>query len=543
MPKQPWGTKADNDFVSLEAVPDKDSHKEDLTGETLAHDSSVPFLRRIHGQQEVSDDLLRHYLHHEDAVVRQTAAAKVLGVNRGYIGWREPGGKVRPKLMMECLTSDSPRLRRAMFTAIDTCIQKEGKTELLTPEVFDLAMKAVADPEESWWVKDAALLLIGRASADQVAPHVDLLLSYLNHSEWWLRNAAMTALTPVAADERCYRKVLPAIGELIRTNQRAALTLGLIEPIRAKIREAGPEVRKLAVESLRETFTGYAGVATAPGGLDISGTLRAHLEYIAASLADVPGGLDVLYEIARERYPNQILPYKELFLQADPAQFGPKLKKAIKPIITDELIPEYVGRNRKKLHGLAAAEVQNAQCGGPNDAIDGLVALYERAGEDQFDWHMFLDLNEAEWSYHSFDPIPAEQAPWDNLVTRYRKVTLPQGMENWDAPDFDSDAAGWKRGRSPFGQYNGRIPVGAVLEMFGQMRRAGLLWRHQDQHPMGQGGSAFPRDLQGAAAQGRPSLPSASESPRPCRQWWWLRRVHQRQTVDRALRVHRSGGW
>ncbi len=82
----------------------------------------------------------------------------------------------------------------------------------------------------------------------------------------------------------------------------------------------------------KESYTGYAGVQTAPGGQDIASTLDAHLQYIAASLADMPGGLDVLYEIARERKPNEILPYKEFFLKADSKQFGPKLRKAITPI-------------------------------------------------------------------------------------------------------------------------------------------------------------------------------------------------------------------
>ena len=59
LPKQPWGTEADNDFLSLEAVPDATGKKMDLTAETLAHDSSLPFLRRFHGAEPVSDDELR----------------------------------------------------------------------------------------------------------------------------------------------------------------------------------------------------------------------------------------------------------------------------------------------------------------------------------------------------------------------------------------------------------------------------------------------------------------------------------------------------
>ncbi|KPJ76068.1 MAG: hypothetical protein AMS14_02575 [Planctomycetes bacterium DG_20] len=464
LPKQPWGTEADNTFVSLKAVPDADGKQQDLSHETLANDSSRAFLVRLHGSGEVSDDLLRQYIHHQDHNIRFVAANKVLGINSGYIGWREPGGAVRPKLVMEFLRSNDPRVRRAMFSAIYEIMRREQRFELLTKEVFDLAIQAVKNPDESWWVKDAALQIVGHAPADWVVPHVDLLLPFLKHEDWWLQNATLTALTPVVADDRCYQKILPAIGELVRTNQRSALTLGLMGSIRAKIKEGSPAVHQLATATLQETYTGYAGVKTAPGGQDISSTYDSHLEFIAASLADVPGGLDVLYEIARERYSQEILPYKEFFLNADPSQFGPKLKKAITPIIMKELIPEYVGRNREALRKLAAAEVQSGYPGSHRDQISQLSALYERAGHDEYGWHMFADLRQAEWSYHSFDPIPAEQVPWDQLITRYRDVTLPEGMENWYALDFDPAKAGWKKGKSPFGHYMGKIPPHPILK-------------------------------------------------------------------------------
>ncbi|MFT5522104.1 MAG: hypothetical protein ACI9G1_000682 [Pirellulaceae bacterium] len=461
LPKQPWGTAADNTFVSLDAVPDSSGKRHDLSVETLAQDSSKPVLIRLHKSGEVSDDLLRKYIHHQDHNIRFVAANKVLGINSGYIGWREPGGKVRKELMMEFLRSKSPRVRRAMLAAVYEILRIERRTEVLTREVFDLAIQAVQTSQESWWSKDISLRIIGHAPADWVVPHVDLLLPYLQHEDWWLQNATLTALTPVVADERCYEKVLPPIGELVRTNQRSALTLGLMGSIRAKLKAGGPAVHKLAAETLKETYTDYAGVKTAPGGQDISSTFDSHLKFIAESLADVPGGLDALYGIARERHPNEILPYKEFFLRADSSQFGPKLKKAITPIITDELIPEYVGRNRQSLQKLAAAEVQSERPGGSRDTIDGLAALYARSGQSDYGWQMFMDLRNAEWSYHSFDPILAEQISFDQLITRYREVKLPKDMEHWFQPAFGAtdEHAIWKRGNSPFGHFMGKIPT------------------------------------------------------------------------------------
>ncbi len=453
LPKLPWGTEADNAFLSLEPVPDAGGKAQDLSGETLKDDSSKAVLIRLHNSGEVSDDLLRKYVLHQDNNLRFVAANKVIGVNSGYIGWRSPGGPVRKELMMELLRHEDPRVRRAMFAAIET------RPDVITKEVFDLAIQSVKDPKESWWVQDAALQVIGHCQADWIAPHVDNILPFLGHRDWWLQNAALQALTPVSADPRTFKKVLPAMAKLIKVNQRSALTRGLMPGIRSNIKAAGPEVQALAKETLEAAYTGYAGVSTEPGGQDVSNTYEAHLGFIAESLVDVPGGLDVLYEISTERFPDQILPYKEFFLNADPGKFGSKLKKAINPIIMDELVPEFVGRNRAKLHQLASGEVQSGFAGGDGDAIDGLAGLYERAGHQGYGWQMFLDLRNAQWSYHSFDPIPSEQVPFDQLVTRYRKVTLPKGFEDWYSP---SGHASMQQGKSPFGNYLGKLPTGPV---------------------------------------------------------------------------------
>jgi len=458
LPKRPWGTAEDDEFASLEAVPDATGKKQDLSGETLAHDSSLHFLRRFHGSEQPTDDEIRKYIHHQDFAIRNIAAFKAVGINYGYIGAKSPGGKVRPGLVLEFLKHHDARVRRVMFGAL------LYQTSAVTPEIYGLAVKAMKDPAESWWVKDAAIQLIGKGSVEQIVPLVDHLLPYLEHEEDWLKNAALTALTPVAADERCYERILPAMGELLRKNQRVSVTLGFAPAIRAQIKEAGPEVQKLATGTLKETFTGFAGEKSSPAGQNLKPTYDYHLEAIAASLAEVPGGLDVLYEIAKEKRPDEILPFKELYLSADSSKFGPRLKEAINPIIMEELIPEFVGRNRKRLLPLAANETQSGWPGGKGEPIDELAALYKRAGHEGYDWKMFVDLRNAEWSYHSFDPIAAEHIPFDQVVSRYREVTMPKGMEEWSALKFDASKAGWKKGKSPFGNYDGKIPTQPITK-------------------------------------------------------------------------------
>jgi hypothetical protein len=453
LPERPWGTKADDVFLSIEAAVDQGIACYDLSTETLANDSSRPTLIRLTESGEVPEDVLRRYAHHQDHSIRLTAARKAMGINSNYLGWKTAGGEKRPKLMLELIRSQDPRVRRAAIEAMSIGLPSDQPESFLTPEVFDLLMDILSDPEESWWVKDAALNLVGRAPADWIAPYVDIIVPYLRHKEWWLQHAALTALTPVVADERCYQSVLPAIGELLRTNDRYNATAGPMYGIRAKVSEGSSAVQSLASESLEHAYEEYTGVRTAPGGQNITTVFDSQMKFLAESLAGIPGGYDLLYEIAKTRFPNDPLPYAPLFLSADPEQFGPELREAIEPIIREKLIYEYIGKNRLRLLADTESPKQNSY---PVGLIDGLTDLYRKVDVTDYDWHIFgPDLKIAAWDYYIFDP-PEEQA-YDVSPWRYREVTYPMGMENWFMPDFDAQRAGWGTGRSPFGQNNGRL--------------------------------------------------------------------------------------
>ena len=134
--------------------------------------------------------------------------------------------------------------------------------QFLPPEILGLAIGMLKDPAESWWVKDAALMLVARGTADMIAPHVDVLIPYLKHQEQWLQNGAAMALMPVVADQRCYRKVLPALGELLRTCQRISTTGGPNWALPKRLEGASADVQELAAETLGGVFSGYAGVKT-----------------------------------------------------------------------------------------------------------------------------------------------------------------------------------------------------------------------------------------------------------------------------------------
>jgi hypothetical protein len=466
LPVRPWGVAADDVFESLDAPADKSGNKLDLSNENLANDACKAVLRKLTVPGDVSDDLLRKYAHHQDHEIRKVATRKVMGANSGYLGWKSRGGSVKLGLMVELLKDRDPRVRQA---AIDGLIyglttdkrDKEADVEIdaskyFTQEIFDLLIGMIQDANESWWVKDHALRALQFATADMLAPHVDLILRYLQDKDWWFQNAALEALTPVAADDRCYKKVLPAVGELIRTCD-AYNALGPIGGISEQIQKGSPEVQKLAANTLGHSFETFAVPKASPAGQNLAGAYDRHLGVLAGALAKVPGGYNTLYAIAKQRFPNDPLPFKELFLNADPNQLGPELQKAIVPIIRDQLIYGYIGKNRRALQAEVARTRQSVHTEGK---IDELTGLYRKIGVHDYDWHNFgPDLRNQPWEYFMFDP--KEKQAYDISPWRYRSVTYPAGMEKWQAADFDPAKAGWKTGLPPFGQYDGKLVTDA----------------------------------------------------------------------------------
>ncbi|MCH7228462.1 sialate O-acetylesterase [Haloferula sp. A504] len=140
-----------------------------------------------------------------------------------------------------------------------------------------------------------------------------------------------------------------------------------------------------------------------------------------------------------------------------------KMRDALRPIVLDKLIPEYVagapGTPVYRRGGLAIENIINAT---PPEKptpqlrsqFDQLLELYEMAGIEDYSWKRFgPEMQTAEWAYLTFDPAEKKESPEGD---RYREVTLPKGSEDWTAPGFDPTKAGWKTGKAPFGQKDGR---------------------------------------------------------------------------------------
>ncbi|MDX1679909.1 MAG: DUF6288 domain-containing protein [Akkermansiaceae bacterium] len=442
LPDRPWGNEADELFLSLtpgEYLPGK---RHDASQEQLPTDASKPVLKRLH-DPEVSDETLLMYAHHFEHGIREMAAGAINNHKRFH-------------LVTQLLKSEDARARR---TALDAILgpNKSAKfpDEAMTPEVVALIGKLIDNPEESWWVTMGAMKAMGRAKPEQIAPHFQNMMKWLDHEDWWLRQAAMIGLAPLASSGEHYEPLLTKIADTIRGSDRLG-DFGPLDGISQQLRKADPRIQKRGMDILAKSYIKYPRELVEPGGQDLTKNVDLLLDKFARDLSAVPGGFDLIYELGRQRNPDEALPHEELFLAADPKQFGPELRKALAPTIKNRLIPEYIEANRKNLEKEIAERT-------PGRALDGLVDLYNKLGVEDYNWQLHGPHREKiVWDYITFEP--KDNKLWESKH-RFRKVDPPKGSENWHQLDFDpKKAPGWKTGRAPFANNDGKPePIGSCV--------------------------------------------------------------------------------
>jgi hypothetical protein len=435
LPDRPWGTAGDDDFHSIEPAILPNGGRPDLSNETFATSTGLALIS-AKGRARLDRDALLHFLHHPNHTVRTIYQSEI--------------GKHDEDLLDGLLGSKDARVRRCALEFM------ENAAGVLTTPRLDRLQAILADPAESWFVKDAALLAAAKAPNDWIASHLDLILPYLEHQEWWLRHSALVALTPVVADDRCYQKVLPALGHLLRNNH----LMGVLGPVLwgempENIRNGSPEVQEAARRELRDAYANFIEFNHPLEEVNqrVNPTIR---EFMAEIISNVPGGYDVLYQVAKDREPNAALPYQKLFLKADPEKFSPELQDRFAELVKTRLIPRYIGENREYLLKEKANEFvpRGFYYGEPR--VLGLANLHRRIGIHDYDWRDF-GPKPAGMQYHFLSFDPPETLAWDSDKPRYREITLPEGAEDWFKPSFDPAKAGWKSGLQPFGATNGEL--------------------------------------------------------------------------------------
>lgn len=137
-----------------------------------------------------------------------------------------------------------------------------------------------------------------------------------------------------------------------------------------------------------------------------------------------------------------------------------EMGQALKPIIMEEMVPGFLDaafaeNSRGNLKGIVTGDKPPKMPLDIRSDLDTLMDYYDIAGVSGYDWEPFgPDMRTATWSYFSFDPPETQDLAKSN---RYRKISFPEGMDDWFAPEFDPVKAGWKTGEAPFGQMGGKL--------------------------------------------------------------------------------------
>jgi len=143
-----------------------------------------------------------------------------------------------------------------------------------------------------------------------------------------------------------------------------------------------------------------------------------------------------------------------------PPAYYREMGQALKPIIMEEMVPGFIEaafaeNSRGTLKGIARNEKPAKMPADIRSDLDTLMDYYDIAGVPGYGWKPFgPEMRGADWSYFSFDPPEKQEMEKSD---RYRKVTFPEGMENWYALAFDPLKAGWKSGAAPFGKMGEKL--------------------------------------------------------------------------------------
>jgi hypothetical protein len=394
LPERPWGRPADDAFYSLAAAPTPDGKVLDVDAEKLATHASWPILRLLN-QPDVADDTLRLYVGHPDYNVRQMAATAIQRHQRDH-------------LILELLNDPEPRRRQVgvMAIASDTGNLSSIPQERITSEMSARLFQMIADPDEALWTIHNALRAISRLTPEQIAPHADALLAWVDDDEWWLRTAALQSLTPIANDPAVASKLLPKITEIATTNQVGGVMSAITNAFE-RMAQGPPEVKELAGEKIARAYQQFPTRMTAPGGIDMQNAVDILQGQLATTVTRFPGGFDRLFTISREIMPDKALAHRDLYFRADAQKFGPGLREIMPTVILNDVIPEFLGTHLNPIlteTRWATEQERWKRSQFAVTALDGMVALYNQIGNHDYDWRTFgPERDQIEWEYSGFD--------------------------------------------------------------------------------------------------------------------------------------------
>jgi len=442
LPERLWGTEADLAFHSIEHSPDYAKYGED-------EPTHVPYWTfggayhkpRIDLKRVPRREMLKNVRHRRYMI--RTQAAKALRV----VGALDD---------LERLLSDpDPRVRRAALDGLMdynywfTIGRNPIKPEQFTSGMVAAIRRILADPDESWWVVDGAMMALKLAPARDIEACKPLVMLWTRHSDWWLRESAFMALSGLDKDEKLYLKVVPTLLTMMtdeyHTQPRERM-LGHFKGVLRRKGLASPVSAAILAEfkSTVRVSEIMPGLRSPEGAHNVAEAAKACLRADAATAVEIARGIryrfdalatgDIVGLVASPNSNREGRPYG-LFTTLE--KQAPERREALTDILYHEYRAELLDRMK-------------AEKGNNRALVDTIIDL-KKLKEPVAGWQPIGTPAppKREWSFMSFDPRTEKDRMHPREKKRFRDIALPEKLEGWQEPGFDDKD--WRRGKAPVG--------------------------------------------------------------------------------------------
>jgi hypothetical protein len=442
LPVNLWGTKADMAFLSID-------HNPKYFGYGPDEPAHVPFYALGGAYHKPEKDLkslpresLLKNIYHRNYMIR-TQAGKALRTVGAFDD------------LEKLLRDPDPRVRRAALDGMTdynywfSIGNNPIPTEKLSPVMLESITKMLADPAESWYVVDGALMALKFAPAKDIQALLPRIMPWTKHSDWWLRESAFTALSGLEKDDSLYLEALPILLDIAKREYHTQPRGRMMDHLEGALKRKTPAspAGKLIVAgfetAIRESEI-KSGERSPEGAFNV-------MQAVKACVQSDPTSALAVAELVRLRM-NEFSTGDLVSLVAAPnanpegrpygffttlEKLPPQQRGELTAILFDVYRPELIKR-------------MNAEKDENQPLVDTIIDLTKIRNPDA-GWKPLGKVPPAEraWRFVSFDPLTEKDRLHTREKKRFRDIQLSDDLKGWHASGYDDSK--WNQGGAPIG--------------------------------------------------------------------------------------------
>ncbi|MHC4251789.1 MAG: HEAT repeat domain-containing protein, partial [Planctomycetota bacterium] len=355
----------------------------------------------------------------------------------------------------ELLSDPDPRVRRAALDGMTdyrywfAMGRSPIKTEQFSGRMLAAIRKMLADPRESWWVVDGALMALKLAPAKDIDGCRSLIMPWTKHSDWWLRESSFMALSGLEKDDDLYLEVVPTLLTMMTDEYHTQPRARMVEHLKGALRkkkQTSP-VGKLIMAGLMKAVRVSeikSGVRSPEGAHNVAVAANVCLESspetavkIAMSMRERFDLLGTKQLISLVATPNSSPEAKRNGLYATLKKQTPERRETLTDILYSDYRQELIERMIKEK--------------GDNRALVDTIIDLTKLRKPVAGWQPIGRIKPADriWRFVSVDPQTEKDRKHPREKKRFRDITLPPELKGWHKPGFDDSK--WQRGGAPIG--------------------------------------------------------------------------------------------